>query len=575
MNPILNFIYKKEKYLILLFIIFIVGVNSLPYVAGAINTPKGYIYLGTVHWPPDYFYYLSQFTQGQKSPFLGTDLFTGEYRETNALEWVNMALGNIFSKVGIGAIGAYQLSIVIFAFLFLVFSYLTIKEVFHGNDRKSRVIRILVFFLFVLNNAFPVFSSFKFSFPIAYHDFYFNYGVLFTRLGVVPHHLIFRTCIAVSLFIFFRYLRVGWCDAGRPNSGAPRQASPFLLLIKQFFSRYTKVLIISVILLITGFVSSSINPVEFSLICAVFVIGILIKNTPQFLQDTLTIKSFKKLLSENIPFILFILAGIPWIVYLKNLISFLPYSASANWEAGQIIKVNLINLIFSLGPAAVMSLPAFLYVFWKRKIQIILPVIFVLMTLFLFYSSIPIALHTSNARVISPFTIFFLSILCGFSIEFIYNLNQKYGKMVIGIIIILFTSINILVSFSQLKERMRHDINYSYIRDEDMKIINYVKKEKSKDKLYLSEAPFKWFIPALSGGRVYEGHELLTIDYPKKHENSVKFFSGQTSESEMRDFLNKEKITRVVAPLNSAIAGNGSLRIIYKNDSWGVYGAND
>ncbi len=125
-------------------IIFFVLLNSLTFIVGALNTPLNHVFLGTVHWPGDYFYYLSQFAQGKESWFKGFDLYTSDFTSQTYVGWVNIFLGHIFNFVGLNQFIAYQISIIIFCITFLGISYLLIREIF-PEFRRMRIIAFLLF----------------------------------------------------------------------------------------------------------------------------------------------------------------------------------------------------------------------------------------------------------------------------------------------------------------------------------------------------------------------------------------------------------------------------------------------
>jgi len=72
----------------------ILGIE-LQYIVGKLATPPNMVYLGTVHWPSDYFYYLSQFAQGTYNFLSSTMLFTPEKLKPVLVGWQNVLTGRI------------------------------------------------------------------------------------------------------------------------------------------------------------------------------------------------------------------------------------------------------------------------------------------------------------------------------------------------------------------------------------------------------------------------------------------------------------------------------------------------
>ena len=100
---------------------FLVNLN---YLAGVWATPKDRFFMGTVHWPGDYFSYLSQFSQGAASWFTSYNLFSSDFKQRTFFLWIDVFLGRLFHLIGISQIPAYQLSVAVFVIILLVLSFL-------------------------------------------------------------------------------------------------------------------------------------------------------------------------------------------------------------------------------------------------------------------------------------------------------------------------------------------------------------------------------------------------------------------------------------------------------------------
>src|SRR3990167_4479799 len=97
-----------EVFIVSIIILLALILNSLTYIAGVLATPANAVYLGTVHWPGDYFYYLSQFAQGRYSWFFSYDLYSRDFPVKTLGGWVNVFLGRLFFLAGIDHLRAYQ-----------------------------------------------------------------------------------------------------------------------------------------------------------------------------------------------------------------------------------------------------------------------------------------------------------------------------------------------------------------------------------------------------------------------------------------------------------------------------------
>ncbi|MBI5452827.1 hypothetical protein HY945_05170, partial [Candidatus Gottesmanbacteria bacterium] len=387
-----------ELFLVLFTIILFVFLNSLTYILGALATPAGSVFLGTVHWTGDYFSYLSQFAQGATNWFFSYDLYTSDFPHPTLVGWVNVFLGRIFHLIGINHLMAYQLSIVIFAAAFLGVSYLLIREIFPPSSRHPEprsisgrgilerfldsppsggslgmtvrsdgnvIKRVMAFVLFVTSNALPkiIWEGGKWS--LSYYDFWFNNGLPFNRLGGVPHHLIARTAISLSL----------------------------LLAIWWWKKKDWRILLTFPII---GFVLASVEPVHWGLVVVVLLLTTIfyffvfpftkyllhkfqIQSTKSQINSKFKAPNPKQILKvlnfENynfkfiwnlefwiwdfIPSIFLFIAGLPMAIYLKNIVSHPPYSQLAVWEATQQLHINFLDFILGNGPVAILALAGF------------------------------------------------------------------------------------------------------------------------------------------------------------------------------------------------------------------------
>src|SRR3989344_4080132 len=315
---------------------------SVNYLSGLLATPPNAVYLGTVHWPGDYFYYLSQFAQGRYSWFYSYDLYTGDFPFKTLVGWVNVFLGRIFFLVGIDQFKAYQLCVIIFLSIFLLLSFLLIKEIFPGKLLENRWKRPIAFILFVFSNAFPkiIYEGGKITF--SYYDYWFNNGVFFNRLVAVPHQLIARGCISLILL-----LAIVWWNGH----------------IKQ------KILIWLFGFAVVGFVLASTEPVQWAIVSAVLFIG-------SFIYPRFTPFRF-------IPFIFFLIGGVSIAVYMKQLFLVPPYPQLRAWEVIQSLSLSLINFILANGPVMVLAIIGIFHFTKKSTVSKNTAIIFTLVTIVL------------------------------------------------------------------------------------------------------------------------------------------------------------------------------------------------
>lgn len=514
-------------------------LNSSNFLIGLLTSRKGEFFLGTVHWPADYFYYLAQFAQGKYSWLAGYNLYTSDYFKKTYIYAVNVFLGHIYHLLGINQIWAYQISVALFTILFLALSYILIKEIFP----LSRTKRLLAFFLFNISNAFPriAFGSGKWEFY--YYDYWFNNGLPFNRLVGVPHQMIGKSMLVLVLL-----LAIWWMKGKR---------SIWVLIG----------LALSSILL------ASVEPVHWGLVvlvlCVVFTAYL-------FYQSPARMRLFSERFSLALPGLIFFLSGLPVALYLKNLLSHLPFSQLVDWEIAQYRYISVSTFLLSTGPVIIWAGLGLWSFFKKINFAKILLGIFSVICLILFFSPVSASVKVVNVRFLPVVFFLFLSVL---SSEAIYNLSQKTGKYakITLFISVVITFLVVLPGWMvQLPKRLTMDKANAYYFVPNTVIDAFQKAEKvaiSSD-TFLVTWPFNVSFPAITGSRTYEGHHLFTIDPATKDKMLFDFFDGKMSEDQLRRFLKDNGITYVVAyPWNTVVKSN-LFGKVYENDYLGVYRVN-
>lgn len=163
---------------VILIIALATAENMAPLVIGWLRTPPGMVFLGTVHHPADYFYYLSQFAQGQYRWITSVDLYTSEVLKPSFIGWSNVLMGHL-----IPPIIAYHTSVLILTVILLFAAY----KLFGSK---------VALYLFVLFHAFPIIRDGQPS----YGDYWNNFATPFVRMGSVPHQLLLN--IAAMILVY-------------------------------------------------------------------------------------------------------------------------------------------------------------------------------------------------------------------------------------------------------------------------------------------------------------------------------------------------------------------------------------
>lgn len=179
--------------------------NSAPLLIDILKTPPGSVFLGTVHHPADYFYYLSQFAQGSYRWLTTVNLYTNEPVPPSFVGWSNVLLGRLFALIGIPHLWAYHLSVIIFTAVFFLVAY-RLSLAILGKKWPAT----LTLFLFAIFHAFPIVRDGALS----YADYWNNVAVPTVRLGGVPHQLIIGIVSLLSVLFFIRKRALGLALCG-------------------------------------------------------------------------------------------------------------------------------------------------------------------------------------------------------------------------------------------------------------------------------------------------------------------------------------------------------------------------
>lgn len=505
-----------EAFLVSVIILVTTLLNALPIILGYANTPQWHVFLGTIHHPGDYFYYLSQFRQGQWSWMSGYNLFTNDFVQKTFVGWVNILLGKFFWFLGFDAIRAYHLSTILFTCIFLFLSYVLIRQVF--PRKKDILVRVGAFVMFVTANAFPVLDQSSGGQTIYYATYWTNYAEPFTRLGGVPHHLITHSAIVAA----------------------------FICMIAHARSKRSNTRILTAVLLgLTGVIIAGINPVQWVVVGATIGLTILIgavrskhARLAGFIRDVGT---------RSMPGAVFVLSGMPVAWYLKGLFSKLPYSQLAAWESAQQIRPGVMQFIAASGPVMVLGLVILVFFVKRHSNERLLIGAYLLASVTGFLSPIPPALHLLDIRFMSAVSYLAAAIVAAWGLQKLFKLNRV--SVVIACCITLALAAIQFVPWQQqlaIRTTIAPFNAYNYITTDVYESYFLLQKMTEQDDTILVPWPFEGSMPALTGRHGYHGHQLLTIDGGKKAANAVAIFDETITDEEMQNLLQEENIDYIL-----------------------------
>lgn len=541
----------SEKLIIFLLIVATILFIQLQYIFGLLNTPKNTFYLGTVHWPSDYFYYLSQMVQGKENILSSRMLYTSEKMPYVYIGWQHVLIGRIGNLLHLGVIESYQLGVILGLILFLSFTYLLIRKILPESAGK----RILAFFFFISSTSLPLINFGKNGVEWGYYTYWYDTGNIFGRLGPTPHHLLAGTFFVVSL-----------------------------LLVMKWWEKKDKKIHVSYLvgIAVFSFLLATINPVQWGLLVgAVFITVFLMKFYchvgPALSEAKGHPQKFVFRVFDFFPSLFIFLAGLPAALYAKYVFSIPPYSYSSVWEVTQQLGITPKVLLLGSGIVVVYALFGMVPFIKKRKAEHIFVVAFVVFAALFYFTSIPYRLHLTNARFWPPVTYIFISIL---AVEGVYVFSSMFLKKLIPrptiilVILILFYLITILPShYAQQVEILQPKPGnaFVYLPKDAYDAFLIASDLSKKDTIFLVQWPFNESFAALTGRISFIGFNLLTIDADKKGDLIYRFFDGQMKDKDMIDFLHKYKINYVVGYWwNPKLDTSQGLKRVYTNGTMAI-----
>jgi hypothetical protein len=494
--------------------------NSAPFVLGLLKTPPGFVFLGTVHHPADYFYYLSQFAQGAQRWAESVDLYTTEAIGASFVGWSNVLLGRIFHLVGASPFIAYHVGVIVLSVLLLFLSY-RVALVILGKTFPAT----LTLFFFVLFHAFPVTREGISS----YADYWNNYAVPSVRFGGVPHQLLIGVASMLCMLLLVRIARGG--AGSRVITG----------------------------LIVASATLASLQPVLWALFLAALAVT----------EGVLFIKTHK---IDTWGILAVFLGGIAPALYLSQRFLVPPFLQLKLWEAAQQTTLTPQHFLTATGPIFLLALffvPRFVS---KTSFSRVFIVLFSLSSFILFLSPLPALFGVSHVRFMSSFTIFCISLIAAWGTFQLLAAKTKTRKL-IGIAIILLLSVLLIPNhFKTIKLHSANDSTnaYYYLPKGDYALLRKAAAVSTPNDAFLVVWPYNVVFPGVTGRKSFNGHPLLTIQSEEKNRATDAFFARNMNDRAMQDLLRTHQISFVIAypinPLPSFLApvyAEGSL-ILYK-----------
>lgn len=520
-----------EAIIITIFILTAVFGIEIQYIVNKLAEPANLVYLGTVHWPADYFYYLSQFIQGKNNWIWSTVLFTPEKLKPVLVGWQNVLTGKILTGLGLNVILAYQVAVGIYLALFLFISYRVIREIFPEHKKK----RLLAFFFFITATSLWRVLKSSGGWELSYFTHWYNLGNSLARFGPTPHHL-----IAYSLGSFILLNCILWVKNGFKNS-------------KYLFY-----------LLIAGFLQASINPVAWGLTA----LSIITAGAVNLIRD--------KRIINLLPGLILMAAGIFPSIYVKAVFSRAPYNISSMWESAQQLGLTPLSLIQYSGLIIIFGLLGIISFLRKIIFGRMLIFIFLIYSLFFYMSGISGILKISNARFWPSQVYIGWAVIASEGVFLIVSKTRKAKKLIFaGVLGIYLVSIipTYYVSYKTILIPMRA-YGFYYMPKDIYQAVKVSGKISKENDVFLVIWPYNLAFPALTGRKILFGDEFLTINYQTYMRDGFDIIDGKLTEDNLKRTLNKYRIKYLLMYTNNNYFRQFPfLKDVYRNPTVTLYRA--
>ncbi len=562
----------KKRLLILLIGLISLSMLEFQYFYDLIHTPKDSIYLGTVHYPPDYFSYLSFIAQGKDHILSSTILYTSEKTPLVLVKWQYVLIGKLLSVFPLNTGQMYQIAVVILTICFMISGYMLISLLLEKYEE-----RVLAFVFFISSTAWPIVKISDGKLNFSYHYFWYDTGDFFTRFGPTPNHLlgsVLLTCGFILILHWYKKIQA-------------RQKLSHLLYCSSFA--------------FIGLTLSSVSPMHWILLTGGLVGLLAITTLRAFIIEKKLVRDFPNYL-ETILFIF--IGGLSAVLYIQSVYSEFPYDSTKWWEASKQVYMNFPNLFYSSGIvilfAAIGYYSYFRHKFFNPERLIIL--CFITISLVFFFTDLPWKLGTSNVRfwpegiyvfiaVLASQGVFFLTGLAkrakgSFPIKsglrpfvahpkWIYYFGVRPKYFVLIIILLLYFGTTIPTFILEIKERsvIDNSSGYFYLRQNIYDVYEYASKTIKRPSVFLLPWPYDFSFPAFTGQKSYTGHAIshMTIDADKKYALASQFFSGTLDERKAREILTQNGIQYILIPTRSVIEKYSFLKSLYRKGETAVF----
>lgn len=504
-------------------------LNISAYFVGLANTPPGRIFTGAVHYPPDYYYYLSFIAQGGTRWFTNFQLFNAETTIPELIGWFYTLSGHILLPILRSPVITYQVLTVLGSLFYLTVSFLLIKKIL--PEHKS--LQTLVFILFLTSSTMPQITRFSghwYYYPLAA---WYNFGDPLERLTNIPHHLLFEGSALLSF-----------------------------ILALDWWKTHTHPWRTTIIMAIIGFILASNQPALW--LEVVIVLGVMGIFTPK-----------KNIVPSLLPGFVVGISGLPFVLYLKFfLYTMAPYNALVAWESGKNAGATFRDYVALNGllvVTAILGLPL-----WARAItrEKMLLTVMTALSLLLYFSPVGDRLQILSIRFLSVIPTLFYASVTGYAI---WKLFERYRglRIILTFITALLIAITVPLDMHLLSSRNGFFVPYNswdYLPLDAYQTYQTATIISRPNDMFLIMYPYDASFVGLTGRRIYTSYSnpLWRVNYEEKQKNVDALFDSTVTDASKGEFLKESHIVYIIAYSWIPLPYSG-LTTVYRNTMMTIY----
>ncbi len=510
---------KKLWILIILISAAVALLNSANFFFGLIQQPPGAVYLGTIHYWEDYFFYLNHFFQGAHGAMLVVNRYTSEAIPPNLNYWSSLVMGAIGGFFGLSPQVNYNLWNILLTFTVLLVSFYVALQFFPQKQ-------LLVFLTFV-------FSTFATS---------------------------FMNRIVVNNQAVWYPFEQGWT----PNfaldrlGGSPRQLTEtlfFYLLSLTILTKTKATLVHYLTGALLSLMLTTLNPIMALILIASAWIFNLGQLALTFFWPT-TDRTNQHMISWKILVILTLFCFVGSIV-MYRLLTTSQYLQARSWEAAQHVAISIPFFLKSVGPIGILVFIGLVTFFFRPERTLQFNIVLLTLSYGLFLSPLPKIMGLLNARFIFPALYPFIGAL---ATKGTLGLTQLLAKkpfhwsqtitvsLVLGIFLIASVPTLIWEVVQKLTPPQEPMTRMVYLPTDIYQGFTFLQTQPPFEAVVLANPVSRMdlLVPPLSGHTSYTGHPQVTINPEEKNKQAISFFNLSMTPSNALIWLKDKRIRYVV-----------------------------